>query len=116
MFSNVVAIGHYAWTLSFGTLFDDDVVNQSTQDVNVNEYENLEEGSGDLEEDVIPNYANDICNLVAGVNMENNNTINSSGKRKAREQCGGQNRKKSKKPYRFRAQLLSRWDQLFDHE
>jgi hypothetical protein len=44
-------------------------VNQSTQDVNVNEEENLEEGSGDSEEDVIPNYTDDAYNLVARVNM-----------------------------------------------
>jgi hypothetical protein len=48
-----VATLHYAWTLFSKTLLDDDVVNQSTQDVNVNEKENLEEGSGDSEEDVI---------------------------------------------------------------
>jgi hypothetical protein len=40
MFINVVATGHYAWTPSSISLFDDDV-NQSTQDVNVNEEENL---------------------------------------------------------------------------
>jgi hypothetical protein len=53
MFSNVVATGHYAWAPSSRVLFDDDVVNQNTQDVHVNEEENLEEGSGDSEEDVI---------------------------------------------------------------
>jgi hypothetical protein len=113
MFSNVVVTGHYAWTPSFRSLFDDDV-NQSTQDVNVNEEENLEEGSGDLEEDGIPNYTNDVCNLVARVNIGNSSTTNSSGKRKAREQCGEQNKKKSKKSYGFEAQLLSCWDQLLD--
>jgi len=85
MFSNVVATGHYAWTPSSGSLFDDDVVNQNTQDVNVNEKENLKERSGDSEEDVIPNYTDDVCNLVVGVNVGNRNTTNSSGKRKARE-------------------------------
>jgi hypothetical protein len=53
MFSNVVATGHYVWAPSSRVLFDDDVVNQNTQDVHVNEEENLEEGSGDSEEDVI---------------------------------------------------------------
>ncbi|XP_011014260.1 PREDICTED: uncharacterized protein LOC105118094 [Populus euphratica] len=56
MFSNVVATGHYAWAPSSGVLFDDDTVNQNTQDVHVNKEENLEEGSGDSKEDVIPNY------------------------------------------------------------
>ena len=105
---------HYAWTLFSKTLLDDDVVNQSTQDVNVNEEENLEEGSGDSKEDVIPNYTDDAYNLVARVNMGNNSTTNNSGERKIREQCGGKSRKKNKKPYGFRAQLLSRWDQLPD--
>lgn len=67
IFSNVVATGHYAWAPSSGVLFDDDVVNQNTQDVHVNKEENLEEGSGDSEEDVIPNYTDDVCNLVIGV-------------------------------------------------
>jgi hypothetical protein len=59
MFSNVVAITHHAWTLSSGTLYDDDNdVNQSTQDVN--KEENLEKGSGDLEKDVISNYTEDV--------------------------------------------------------
>jgi len=59
MFSNVVAIRHHAWTLSSGTLYDDDNdVNQSTQDVN--KEENLEKGSGDLEKDVISNYTKDV--------------------------------------------------------
>jgi hypothetical protein len=101
-------------TPSSGTLFDDDTVNQSTQNANVNEEENLEEGSDDSKEDVIPNYTDDVCNLVTGVNMGNSSTTNSSGKRKTREQCGGQSRKKSKKPYGFGAQLLLHWDQLID--
>jgi len=106
MFNNVVVTRHYAWTQSSETLFDDDDMNQSTQDVNVNEEENLEEGSGDLEEDDIPNYIDHVCNLVV-VNMGNNSTKNYSGKRKTRKQYDGQSKKKSKKPYKFGAQLLS---------
>jgi hypothetical protein len=60
-------------------------MNQSTQGVNVNEEENLEEGSGDSEEDDIPNYIDHVCNLVV-VNMGNSSTTNNSGKRKTREQ------------------------------
>jgi hypothetical protein len=115
MFSNVVAIGHYAWTPSSRTLFDDDDdENQSTRDIDVNEEENLNERSGGSEEDVILNYTDDVCNLVVGVNMGNSSTTNSNGKRKVKEQCGRQSRKKSKKPYGFGAQLLSCWDQLLD--
>jgi hypothetical protein len=113
MFSNVVVTRHYAWTQSSETLFDDDVMNQSTQDVNVNEEENLEEGSGDSEEDDIPNYIDHVCNLVV-VNMGNNSIKNYSEKRKTRKQCDGQSKKKSKKPYKFGAQLLSYWDHLLD--
>jgi hypothetical protein len=59
MFSNVMTIRYYAWTLSSGTLYDDDNdVNQSTRDVN--EEENLEKGSGDSEKDVISNYTKDV--------------------------------------------------------
>ncbi|XP_011041083.1 PREDICTED: uncharacterized protein LOC105137151 [Populus euphratica] len=114
IFSNVVATGHYVWAPSSGVLFDDDTVNQNTQDVHVNEEENLEEGSGDSEEDAIPNYTDDVCNLVVGVNMGNNSTTNSSGKRKAKEQCSGQSTNKSKKPHRVGAQMLKRWDKLVD--
>ena len=63
-----------------------------------------------MEEDVIPNFTNDFHNLVAGVNIRN-----SSGKRKAREQCGMQSRKKIKKPSGVCDRLLSRVDELFDH-
>ncbi|KAI9390585.1 hypothetical protein POPTR_008G196901v4 [Populus trichocarpa] len=114
MLNNVVATGHYAWAPSSGVLFDDDVVNQNTQDVHVNKEENLEEGNGDSEEDVIPNYTDDVCNLIARVNMGNSSTTNSSGKRKAREQGGGKSIKKSKKPHGVGAQMLSRWDKLVD--
>jgi hypothetical protein len=114
MFSNVVATGHYAWTPSSGYSFDDYVAGQSTPDGNVNEEENLEEGSGDSEEDVIPNFTDDVRNLVAGVNIGNSSTTNSSGKRKAREQCGVQSTKKSKKPSGVGDRLLSRFDELFD--
>jgi len=76
----------------------------------------LEEGSGDSEENVIPNYTDDAYNLVARVNMRNNSTINNSGERKAREQFGGQSKKKSKKPYGFGAQLLSTTCSCFDQE
>ncbi|XP_011006997.1 PREDICTED: uncharacterized protein LOC105112836 [Populus euphratica] len=85
MFNNVVATRHYVWTPSSESLFDDDVAGQSTLNGNVNEEENLKEGNGDSEEDVISNFTDDVCNLVAGVNMRNNSTTNSSGKKKVRE-------------------------------
>lgn len=91
-----MATRQHAWTLFSGTLLDDDVVNQGTQDVNGDRNENLEEESGDLEEDIILNYADNVCNLVAGVNMENNSTTNSSEKSTTGEQCSGQSRKKNK--------------------
>ena len=68
-----------------------------------------------MKEDVIPNFTNDFHNLVAGVNIKNSSTTNSSGKRKAREQYGMQSRKKIKKPSGVCDRLLSRVDELFDH-
>jgi hypothetical protein len=63
-------------------LFDDDVGVHDTQDGNADDDENLEEKSGDTEEDDITNYTKNVCNLVIGVNMSNNSTIHSSGKEK----------------------------------
>ena len=89
IFSNSVATRQYVWTPSLKVLFDDDTGVHDTQDGNVDGDENLKEKSGDTKEDDITNYTQDVCNLVVGVNMSNNSTIHSSGKRKTREQCDG---------------------------
>ena len=95
MFSNIVATGQYAWAPSAGTRRDDNV--GVAEDPNANdEQPDLEEGSGDLEEDGIPNFIDDVCNMVRGVNMSSSSNTRSSGKRKARERLDVQGGKKKK--------------------
>lgn len=54
-----------------------------------NEDTHLEKGSGDSEEDTLPNFVKDVNNMVAGVNFTNSssNLSSSSGKRKGVQQC-----------------------------
>ncbi|XP_061962417.1 L10-interacting MYB domain-containing protein-like [Populus nigra] len=93
MFSNIVTTGEYAWAPSAGVLRDDNigVVEDSNDN---NEQPNLEEGSGDSEEDGIPNFTDDMCNMVRGVNMSSSSNTRSSEKRKARERLDIQAGKK----------------------
>jgi hypothetical protein len=45
---------------------------------------NLEEGNGDPENDSLPNFIEDVSNMVVDVNVANNSSnITSSGKTKA---------------------------------
>ncbi|XP_052311387.1 uncharacterized protein LOC127905672 [Populus trichocarpa] len=84
MFSNIVATGEYTWAPSSGVLCDDNV--GIDEDPNTNEEQpDLEEGSGDSKEDGIPNFTDDVCNMVRGVNMSSSSNTRSSGKRKERE-------------------------------
>jgi hypothetical protein len=105
MFSNIVATGEYTWAPSSGVLCDDNV--GIDEDPNTNEEQpDLEEGSGDSKEDGIPNFTDDVCNMVRGVNMSSSSNTRSSGKRKERECSEVQVGKK--KNSRIGAQLLSR--------
>ncbi|KAJ6967310.1 hypothetical protein NC652_004765 [Populus alba x Populus x berolinensis] len=109
MFSNIVATGKYAWAPSSGVLYDD-----SVEDPNANEEQlDLEEGSSDSEEDEIPNFTDDVSNMVRGVNMYSNSNTCSSRKRKERERVEVQAREK-KRSSEIGMQLLSRWDQMVD--
>lgn len=72
----------------------------------------LEEGSGDSEEDVILNLENDMSQMVGGVNMSSNSNTKSSGKRKEGDPYEVQVRKK--KMYEIGVQLLSMLDQLLE--
>ena len=55
----------------------------------------LEKGSGDSWEDEIPNFENDIFQMVGGVNMlSNNNNTRSTGKIKERDLYASRARKK----------------------
>ncbi|KAI5557663.1 hypothetical protein BDE02_08G132800 [Populus trichocarpa] len=83
MFTNTVATGQYAWAPSQGLNSDEDGVGQRQTNA-VNEDPELQEGSGDSEEDSLPNFVADVNNMVAGVNFSNStsNPTGSSGKRK----------------------------------
>ncbi|XP_024445096.1 uncharacterized protein LOC112324790 [Populus trichocarpa] len=54
MYSNIVATGAYAWAPSSGVPIDSDV-DPSTSNAGI-AHDGLEEGSGDSEEDVIPDF------------------------------------------------------------
>jgi hypothetical protein len=95
MFSNIIATGEYVWAPSSGVLCDDNV--GVDEDPNANEEQpDLEEGSGDSEEDEILNFTDDVCNMVREVNMSNISNTRSSGKRKEREHPEVQDGKKKK--------------------
>lgn len=102
MFLNIVATGKYAWAPSSGVLYDDIV--GVAKDPNANEEQpDLEEGSSDSKEDEIPNFIDDVCNMVRGVNMSSSSNTRISGKRKERESV------------KIGMQLLSRLDQMIDN-
>ena len=112
IFPNIVATGDYAWTPWSRVLCDDNVGVDGNQNVNVDQPD-LKEGNGDSEEDEIPNFTDDVCNMVRGVNMSTSSNTRSSDKRKERERCKVQ--AGEKKNSRIRLQLLSYWDQLVDN-
>ena len=99
MFTNTVATGQYAWAPSQGLNFDEDGIGQRQTNA-VNEDPELQEGSGDSEEDSLPNFVANVNNMVAGVNFSNNtsNPTGSSGKKKGVQQSSQQNLKKKGVP------------------
>jgi hypothetical protein len=114
MFTNTVATGQYAWAPSQGLNSDEDGVGQRQTNA-VNEDPELQEGSGDSEEDSLPNFVADVNNMVAGVNFSNStsNPTGSSGKRKGVQQSSQQNLKKKKGAGRG-SHLFARLDKLVD--
>jgi len=64
----------------------------------------LEEGSGDSEEDVIPDFQTDMARMVGGINTSSSSNTKSSDKRKERDHYDVRGRKKKA----FGIQLLSR--------
>jgi hypothetical protein len=46
-----------------------------------NDETNIEEGSGDFEEDVIPNFVYDVSNMVGESNVANSSSNHSSAKK-----------------------------------
>ncbi|KAL9367493.1 hypothetical protein Peur_038692 [Populus x canadensis] len=114
MFTNTVATGQYAWAPSQGLNADEDGVSERQTNA-VNEDSHIEEGSGDSEEDSLPNFVADVNNMVAGVTFANNtsNPTSSSGKRKGVQQNSQKNEKKRRGAGRG-SQLFSRLDKLVD--
>ena len=87
----------------------DESKNTSKEDVN------LKEGNGDSEEDSIPNFVDNVSNMVVGVNV-NVKTSNpsSSGKRKVTQNCSNKSFKK-KRGSGMGTQLLLRLDKLVNN-
>lgn len=112
MFSNIVATGQHAWAPCQGMTSEEDqggdgLVNSSNID------KNLEEGSGDSEEDFIPDFVEDVSRMVAGCNVPNSSSNHSSVKRKATETSIMQPQKK-RKGSGMEAKILSCLDRLID--
>jgi hypothetical protein len=95
MFTNIVATGQYVWAPSQGLNSNEDGVSERRTNA-VNEDLHLEEGSGDSEEDSLPNFVGDVSNMVAGFTFANStsNPTSSSGKRKDVQQSSQKNKKK----------------------
>jgi len=83
IYSNIVAIGAFAWTPSSGVLAGSDV-DLGTSNANIDR-DGLEEGNSDLEEDVIPDFQTNIARMVGGINMSSSSITKSGGKRKERD-------------------------------
>jgi len=114
MFTNIIATGQYVWAPAQGLNSDEDGVSERQTNA-VNEDPHIEEGSGDSEEDSLPNFIVDVSNMVAGVPVANNtsNPTGSSGKRKGVQQRSQKNKKKRRGAGRG-SQLFSRLDKLVD--
>jgi hypothetical protein len=108
MYSNIVAIREFAWVPSSGVLGGNDV-DPGTSNANIDRT-GFEKGSGDSEEDGIPNFQTDMSRMVGGINMSNNSNTKSSGKRKERDPSEVRGRKKKKSG--IGVQLLLRCNQL----
>jgi hypothetical protein len=77
---------------------DDDGVGDGISNA-TNENLNIEEDSDDSKEDDLPNFTEDVNNMVVGVNFANSssNHSRSSGKRKKPQQCTNKSVKKRRK-------------------
>uniref|UniRef100_A0A2K2AUW2 Uncharacterized protein n=1 Tax=Populus trichocarpa TaxID=3694 RepID=A0A2K2AUW2_POPTR len=62
MYSNIVATGAYAWAPSSGVPVGSDV-DPDTSNADIG-YDGLKEGSGDSEEDVIPDFQTDMARML----------------------------------------------------
>jgi hypothetical protein len=112
MFTNIVATGEYAWTLSQGLLSDEDNGPAGMRNT-TNEETNMEEGSGDSEEDAIPDFIHDVSNMVGGSNVANSSSNPSSAKRKGAHRITPQCLKKKRRTG-MGAQLFAYLGQLVE--
>jgi len=94
MFANIVATGEYAWTPLQGLLSDEDDRDAAGMRNTTNEKTNMEEGSGDSEEDAIPDFIHDVSNMVGGSNVANSSNNLNSAKRKGAHHTTPQSGKK----------------------
>jgi len=108
MYSNIIATGAFVWAPSSGVPADSDV-DPGTSNVDI-AHDGLEEGSGDSEEDVIPDFQTDMTRMVGGINMSNNSNTKSGDKRKEQDRYDVRGRKKKTSGI----QLLSRCNQLLE--
>ncbi|KAG6749957.1 hypothetical protein POTOM_047034 [Populus tomentosa] len=83
MYSNIVATGAFAWAPSSGVPVGSGV-DPGTSNADIVD-DGLEEGSGDSEEDVNPDFQTDMAGMVGEINMSTSSNTKSSGKRKGRD-------------------------------
>jgi len=110
MYSNIVATGEFAWVPSSGVPGGNDV-DPGTSNANIDSA-GLEEESGDLEEDRIPDFQTNMSRMVGGINMSSSSNTKSGGKRKERDPSEVRGRKK--KMSRIGVQLMSMCNQLLE--
>ena len=112
MFTNIVAMGEYAWTPSQGLLSDEDNVASGMRNT-TNKDTNMAEGSGDSEEDAIPDFTRDVSNMVGGSNVTNSSSNHGNSKRKGAHQPTPQLQKK-KRGTGMGAALVAHMDKNFE--
>uniref|UniRef100_A0A6M2ENX1 Uncharacterized protein n=1 Tax=Populus davidiana TaxID=266767 RepID=A0A6M2ENX1_9ROSI len=110
MYSNIVATGEFALAPSSGVPVGSDV-DPGTSNADIDR-DGLEEGSGDSEEDVIPDFQTYMARMVGGINMSSSSNIKRSGKRKERDHYDVRGRKK--KTAGIGVQLLTRCNHLLE--
>ena len=110
MYSNIVATGAFAWAPSSdvpaGSGVDPGTSNADIAD------DGLEEGSGDSEEDVIPDFQTDMARMVGGIHMSSSTNTKSGEKRKERDHYDVRGRKK--KTSGIGVKLLTRCNHLLE--
>ncbi|XP_034912173.1 uncharacterized protein [Populus alba] len=110
MYSNIVATGAFAWAPSSGVPAGSGV-DPGTSNADIAD-DGLEEGSGDSEEDVIPDFQTDMARMVGGIHMSSSTNTKSGDKRKERDHYDVRGRKK--KTSGIGVKLLTRCNHLLE--